>query len=419
MNKVENAIGLLVVLAILVFGESLVGNQMHFFRLVVGLGFGYALSRAFMGFAGSVNRPYRTGSTKLLKVLMWMFLATTVITTALMFKDPAACKLWIRPINTGMVLGGLLFGFGMTFSSCCATGVLTDLVSGFSRALVVILFFGIGVLVGMPIAKTKVSWVVDSVVKIGGKNGIYMPDLFKWDGLNGYLGATVLTAIFAGIVVYLSKKFEESKKKNGSFSGVASEIEQYKPVEEPKEFKLLSENTYNMMFVKPWTMGTGALVIVALFALLMGVTGSGWGASTIHGLWTGKLLNIFGVPAASLAAYTHFPAKFFSGSFLLHPVAAQNFGIILGTIVYLLSAGLFKKTVTAGMKIKLTEVLLFALGGFCMGFGTRLSNGCNVGALYTPIANFSLSGWLFLAFLIGGGILGNKIAKMTKRSCVS
>ncbi|WP_214281856.1 YeeE/YedE thiosulfate transporter family protein, partial [Escherichia coli] len=22
-----------------------------------------------------------------------------------------------------------------------------------------------------------------------------------------------------------------------------------------------------------------------------------------------------------------------------------------------------------------------------MGFGTRLSNGCNVGALYTPIAN--------------------------------
>ncbi len=46
-----------------------------------------------------------------------------------------------------------------------------------------------------------------------------------------------------------------------------------------------------------------------------------------------------------------------------------------------------------------------------MGFGTRLANGCNVGALYTPIANFSLSGWVFFAVLVIGGILGNKVAK--------
>lgn len=46
-----------------------------------------------------------------------------------------------------------------------------------------------------------------------------------------------------------------------------------------------------------------------------------------------------------------------------------------------------------------------------MRFGTRLSNGCNVGALYTPIANFSLSGWIFLVFLVVGGVLGNKLAK--------
>ena len=46
-----------------------------------------------------------------------------------------------------------------------------------------------------------------------------------------------------------------------------------------------------------------------------------------------------------------------------------------------------------------------------MGFGTRLSNGCNVGALYTPIANFSLSGWIFLVFLVLGEIFGNIIYK--------
>jgi uncharacterized protein len=42
------------------------------------------------------------------------------------------------------------------------------------------------------------------------------------------------------------------------------------------------------------------------------------------------------------------------------------------------------------------EGLVFALGGLSMGIGTRLANGCNVGALYTPIANFSLSGWISL-----------------------
>jgi hypothetical protein len=35
----------------------------------------------------------------------------------------------------------LLFGFGMAMSSCCATGSLTDLSSGFSRAMVTIIFF--------------------------------------------------------------------------------------------------------------------------------------------------------------------------------------------------------------------------------------------------------------------------------------
>ncbi|MDO4766497.1 MAG: YeeE/YedE thiosulfate transporter family protein [Eubacteriales bacterium] len=58
--------------------------------------------------------------------------------------------------------------------------------------------------------------------------------------------------------------------------------------------------------------------------------------------------------------------------------------------------------------------LFFAIGGFLMGFGTRMSNGCNVGALYTPIANFSLSGWIFFIFIVVGGIMGNMVAKKVK-----
>lgn len=89
----------------------------------------------------------------------------------------------------------------------------------------------------------------------------------------------------------------------------------------------------------------------------------------------------------------------------------QNFGILLGATFFLLTSGRFKDTFLGGFKISGKLALLYALGGFSMGMGTRLANGCNLGALYTPIANFSLSGWVFLVVMVIGGILGNTFAK--------
>ena len=118
-----------------------------------------------------------------------------------------------------------------------------------------------------------------------------------------------------------------------------------------------------------------------------------------------------GVSADSLAAFGKMKPDGFLQPFFENAVSVQNFGIIVGTSIYLLTAGIFKKTFFEEMNISFREILLYAMGGLSMGFGTRLSNGCNVGALYTPIANFSLSGWVFLAVMVVGGILGNKLAR--------
>ena len=85
----------------------------------------------------------------------------------------------------------------------------------------------------------------------------------------------------------------------------------------------------------------------------------------------------------------------------------QYIGIIFGAVLALSLAGVLKKRFIAGLKISPKGVATFAFGGFVMGYGTRLSNGCNVGALYTPIAEFSLSGWIYLIFIVIGGFLGN------------
>jgi uncharacterized membrane protein YedE/YeeE len=347
MKKGQNLAGLIVVILTLIMGKTMLGSSMLFFRLLAGIGFGYALTRGFMGFAGSVNRAYNTGSAKLMKVLAWMFLGSAAVSVAFLYNaDASSYDLWVNQINLGLILGGILFGFGMTFSACCASGVLTDLVTGLPRAIITLLFFGMGIFLGFPVQSTA-SWVTDSwfTSETGAKlyGGVYFPDLFKWDGLNGYLGATILTAVLAGIVVYIAKKYEDSHRAAGTFTGVASEIEQYKEcsVDANKPFKLFSEQTYELMFVRPWTMKTGALVITALFTLLMGATKAGWGASTPYGFWFGKLLMVFGVSPEALAEFTHKPMKVYTMPFFDHPINVQNFGIIVGTIICLLLAGYY------------------------------------------------------------------------------
>ena len=43
-------------------------------------------------------------------------------------------------------------------------------------------------------------------------------------------------------------------------------------------------------------------------------------------------------------------------------------------------------------------------GGILLGFGARLAKGCNAGALYSSMATFSLSGWVFLIAMTLGAI---------------
>lgn len=64
MNPKENLSGFALLAAVLLLGNALLDSAI-FFRLLVGLGLGYALTRAALGFAGSVNRAYRAGSTRL------------------------------------------------------------------------------------------------------------------------------------------------------------------------------------------------------------------------------------------------------------------------------------------------------------------------------------------------------------------
>ncbi|MDE1237260.1 YeeE/YedE family protein [Vibrio aestuarianus] len=410
MNKKQNIFGIIVAIAAVVLGSIFLKTETLFFRLLVGMGLGYALTRGFMGFAGSVNRAYRGGSTKLMQILMFLFVITAIVNAGFLFtSDPKGYDLWINPINFGLILGGISFGFGMTFSSCCASGVMTDLITDLPRAFITLIFFGLGVYLGFPLQSSQ-AWITDSLFTSSSyASGVFLPDLFTFDGLDGYLGSIILTAVFAGIVVYLSKKYEDKRRASGTYHGIDTEIDQEQvklaqPTHTP--FKLFSKATYEAMFVTPWSMKASATMIIVLFTLMLAVTQSGWGASTPFGIWIGQALTFIGVPIEQVAAFADRPVSMFALPFFEHPISVQNFGIVVGTLICVLLMGQLKFSFNYSAK----QLSLFAMGGLLMGLGTRFANGCNVGALYTPIANLSLSGWIFFIFLVMGGVLGNKVA---------
>ena len=51
------------------------------------------------------------------------------------------------------------------------------------------------------------------------------------------------------------------------------------------------------------------------------------------------------------------------------------------------------------------------VGGLLMGFGSRLGQGCNIGAFFTAIPSLALAAWIFAPGLAIGAWLGGKALK--------
>ena len=418
--KTGQAAAGVILLVVLVAAGAAVLKPMIALRLVIGLGFGYVLSRAISGFAGSVNRACRTGSTQLMRTLAFMFFISSIVVAGFAFRDEnfAQLDLWINPVNLGLIVGAAVFGFGMSLSSCCASGVMQDVAMASPRAIITLIFFGIGVFVGFPLQYSQ-AWIEKSVVSTerglqkGG--GVYFPDYFKWDGFNGYLGAIVLTGILCLVVYKACMWYETKRKAAGTFTGVGTEKLQASAYEyDLTKAKFFSRDTYYHIFVKPFTLKEGAVGLTILFTVLLAVFKSEWGASTPYGLWVARVLITFGVDPEKIMIFANTTmGGAFETPLLEQAVSVQDIGICLGAVVYMLLAGEFIASVKEAMSITPKEAFWYVVGGFTMGFGTRLAQGCNAGALYSPIAAFSLSGWVFLPFMVLGGILGNRVYKKT------
>jgi uncharacterized membrane protein YedE/YeeE len=158
---------------------------------------------------------------------------------------------------------------------------------------------------------------------------------------------------------------------------------------------------YEILVKKEWSYTAGA-VIMAILAVMLAAFASPWGVFGPLALWGGKILTFIGIDADSWKIYNGGIGKY---QFVTNQAALTNVALIFGAMISCLLSAQWK---IRGIK-SIRQVWAAAIGGALMGVGARLSPGCNIGAMFSSIPAFSLSGWVFLLFVFLGAIVGGRM----------
>ena len=83
----------------------------------------------------------------------------------------------------------------------------------------------------------------------------------------------------------------------------------------------------------------------------------------------------------------------------------MDFGIVLGALLTVLQQDRFVFTrVVTGRSLTAAVV-----GGVLLGYGARISHGCNIGAFFSGISSGSVHGWVWFLAAYTGNVAGTRM----------
>ncbi len=384
--------------------------------LIAGLAIGYAFTRARFGFAGGIKQLYYRGSSNLALALLGMIAVTAFLTTGIQWQSAAnggvvaylaTAKQAIIPgsasveyANIGTIIGGALFGSGMILAGGCASGTLTDFGEGEGHAIIALPFF----IIGSPFGVWLSAKLDNSAIgKVGGN--VWLPKYF------GFIGAFVFLLVFLGILYLIIRAYQKHRQARGLENATST----YEDFEKPLTTEDSSLSLYHKLFIQRWSYLTTGLLTAIIAGFIIITTGNSWGVTSAFTLQGAQFLKAVGF-SLSDPVFAKLNAQIAAGGFLSDGSSIRNFGIILGSLIAFLLAGRFK----FNFKFRANDIATYALGGLFMGIGARLAKGCNIGALYSGITNYSLHGYIFLIALTLGSVvtlvvLEGKVVLLPKR----
>jgi uncharacterized membrane protein YedE/YeeE len=366
LNPVQKgllALGILLSVVLFVATADVAG-WVESILLLVGISLGVTLLHARFGFTSAFRRLMSVGNVQGLQAHMLMFaVASTLFAIILGFGfsftgvKPVG---FVSPIGVSLVAGSFMFGIGMQLGNGCASGTLYSLGGGSSTMILTLAAFIFGSVLG---AYNWDFWMNDMPslppVSIATSTGL------------GYFGAWLVQMIAFGLIYWISVQI--SKKKNP-----------------PRMKQLPTTSGWKKVFRGSWSLFAAAIILAVLNALTLTLRGTPWGITSAFALWGSKILMGLGVHVEHWSFWAGPKAAPLFHSILADSTSVMDIGIILGAFLAAASQGTFKPG-----KIKSGIAASSILGGFLMGYGSRLAFGCNIGAYFSGIASFSLHGWIW------------------------
>jgi uncharacterized membrane protein YedE/YeeE len=365
-------VGLALILGGLAIGQVIDTRQAVLF--VIGGLLGLTLYHASFGFTGGWRRFVVEQRGNAIRAQMLMIAAAAVVFIPLLslgsFNGQALVGAF-APVGVSVLVGAAMFGLGMQLGGGCGSGTLFTVGGGSSRMLVTLIFFIVGAVIGT----AHLPWwlALPSLPEIS---------LGKTLGVTGGVIVTLVgLAAVAGLTVLVERRAHGA-------------IETAKPAPRQGVGRLLHG---------PWPLIGAGLLLAGLNVATLVTAGHPWSVTFGFGLWGAKVAQAVGVPVETWAFWTWpGPAKALGSSVLADVTSVMNFGIILGAALAAGLAGKFAPKV----HVPFASFLAAAIGGVLMGYGARLSFGCNVGALFSGIASGSVHGWLWFASAFVGSLGG-------------
>ncbi len=359
--------GLLLVLLTLFIGAEVSVRMATLF--VIGGGLGFALLHGAFGFTAGWRNFVTKGDGRGLRAqLLVIALAMVVFIPLINGYGPDHIIGAIAPVGTSLVIGSFLFGLGMQLGNGCGSGTLFTLGGGSARMLVTLVFFIIGSVVG----------------------SIHLP---WWLALPGYdpvnlatylsiPGVLILQFALLGALAFWSLRHEISR-------GFAA------PAAGPGEF-----------LRGPWPFFWAAIALAVLDIATLLIAGHPWTITYGFALWGAKGAEALGFDMSGFAFWQWAKGRTaLENSVFADVTSVMNIGLILGAMAAAGLAGSFAKPLNLSPRFFAAAVL----GGLLMGYGARLSFGCNIGALLGGIASGSLHGWIWFGFAFAGTIAGIRL----------
>ncbi|WP_222915099.1 YeeE/YedE family protein [Natrinema sp. SYSU A 869] len=299
---------------------------------------------------------------------------------------------------TGLV-GGFIFGVGMTYAGGCASGTLYRAGEGYLQFWLTLLFMGVGY-VGFTVAFPTLESTYFDALTFG--TGV---SLFTVTSVPA--GLLALAVAVAGLFVYATLTGRSS---TAAAFGERADVAQLNPT------ALLAPVVGLRQFVRgtvayfrglvhtwrhpivsskqPWDPRTAALGITAAAVLwfsqvsIVGITGP-------EARWTGYLLSQVGVDAES---FDYWGSVLFQGQGVGVTVDMVMIGfVIVGAFLAALWSGDF--SVRVPKRRRLPNAIV---GGLMMGAGSRLAPGCNIGNIYSGIAELSVHSFIAAIGIVAG-----------------